>query len=185
MSFQSLNRLLKTLEQRPSPKERQFQRVLQAWTEIVGDCVAAQTRPLRIQQGVLQVATSSSAWAQNLVFERQRILDKLNPYLVTPLTDIRFSTAQWVTAAPAPTNPGEEQQTHLWQNHPSRFEGQISSTDHSSADATDAISAFQHWAKTQRSRSQQMPLCPACQCPTPSGELERWQVCAHCITKKW
>lgn len=193
MAFQSLNHLLKTLEQRPSPRERQFQRVLQWWPEVVGDSVAAQTRPVRIQQGVLHVATSSSAWAQNLVFERQRILGKLNPHLMTPLADIRFSTAQWVTAATSTTNPGEEQQAQLWQNHPSRFQAQLevaptlkqSADQPLVSDGVHALAAFQRWAQAQRSRSQQMPLCPHCQCPTPPGELERWTVCAHCIAKQW
>jgi predicted nucleic acid-binding Zn ribbon protein len=36
-----------------------------------------------------------------------------------------------------------------------------------------------------RSRSQQLPLCPHCQCPTPAGELERWQMCSICATKHW
>ncbi|NJL81148.1 MAG: hypothetical protein HC917_24425 [Richelia sp. SM2_1_7] len=35
------------------------------------------------------------AWAQNLTFERQRLLKKLNKILPTPLVDIRFSTARW------------------------------------------------------------------------------------------
>ena len=40
-------------------------------------------------------------------------------------------------------------------------------------------------ASMMRSRSRQLPLCPECQCPTPTGELHRWQVCSICAAKRW
>ncbi|AOW99895.1 hypothetical protein BJP34_10915 [Moorena producens PAL-8-15-08-1] len=45
--------------------------------------------------------------------------------------------------------------------------------------------AFKHWAKMMQMRSQNLPLCPQCQCPTPPGELQRWDVCGLCAIKQW
>ncbi|UBF24893.1 DciA family protein [Kovacikia minuta CCNUW1] len=186
MTFKSLHHVLDTLETSYQPQERQqLQRLLQCWTEVVGPVVAVQTRPLSIQRGVLRVATSSSAWAQNLVFERQRILEKLNAKLLLSLTDIRFSTAQWQNAASPFTSPSLEQQAELWQNHPSRLSGQHGFQHRQTLEPSDPKLAFQSWAQRVRSRSQDLPLCPHCHCPTPPGELNRWQVCAHCVAKRW
>ncbi|NEP50291.1 MAG: DUF721 domain-containing protein, partial [Moorea sp. SIO3C2] len=32
---------------------------------------------------------------------------------------------------------------------------------------------------------QNLPLCPQCKCPTPPGELQRWDVCGLCAIKQW
>lgn len=183
MSFQPVHKVLNILESQYTSRERkQFQSVVRCWAEVVGAVVAAQTMPLSIQRGVLRVATASSAWAQNLVFERQRILEKLNARLPMQLVDIRFSTVQWkATNVPAPTEA--EVQT-LWQQHPSRVSGKEGSSLQVE-DCMDANQAFEHWATRMRSQMQHLPLCPQCRCPTPPGELERWQVCSLCAAKQW
>jgi predicted nucleic acid-binding Zn ribbon protein len=189
MSLKSLHSVLGSLEtQYQSREQRQLQRILQCWAEVVGPVVAAQAQPTSIQRGVLRVATSSSAWAQNLVFERQRILEKLNAKISSCLSDIRFSTAQWQNPVTA-INAGSEQQAQLWQQHPSRLIQPLSSTRTDTGAEVplpvDSTQAFQNWARAVRSRSQDLPLCPHCHCPTPPGELERWQICALCAAKTW
>lgn len=187
MAFQSLGKVLGGLEgQYHTQERRQFQQMLRCWVEVVGPIVAAQTRPLSFRQGVLKVATSSSAWAQNLMFERQRILNKLNHLLMTEITDIRFSPAQWQAVSTREATLGEQLQTELWQKHPSRFaSSSLIKETSAEQEPTDALTAFKQWEKRMRSRAQNLPLCPECHCPAPSGELERWQVCALCITKRW
>ncbi|MBD2022135.1 DUF721 domain-containing protein [Leptolyngbya sp. FACHB-36] len=183
MALNSISQVLTGLEaQYQSPERQQLQRLLQCWVEAVGPAAATQTQPLAVQRGVLRVATSSAAWAQNLMFDRRRILEKLNPHLPTPLTDIRFSTAQWQDRKAIVSSFGSEQQTQLWQAHPSRLAAvpQPRSTEFS-----DPTQAFQQWAASVQSRMQDLPLCPECQCPTPAGELDRWSVCAHCAAKQW
>lgn len=185
MAFQSLQNVLGVLGNQYQPQsQRQFQVVLRCWIEVVGPVVAAQTRPLTIQRGVLKVATASSAWAQNLVFERQRILAKLNGLLPQPLEDIRFSHAQWESAKTPLPLPGMEYQTTLWQQHPSRVSQAIGPA-HPARNATDPLAAFRGWASMMRTRSQHLPTCPRCQSPTPPGELERWSMCAICVAKQW
>ncbi len=186
-TMKSLRHVLGQLEDRYILQERkQFQKLCLFWPEIVGEIVAAQTRPVAIRQGVLQVATSSAAWAQNLVFERRRILEKLNHQLLLQLVDIRFSTSQWHTLPLPVLNTYGADLEQVWQNHPSRLPTERSlpqvpgQSSHSSA-----LQNYQRWAtKVQLSR-QHLPLCPACQAPTPPEELARWSICAHCAAKQW
>ncbi|HEY9895965.1 MAG TPA: DciA family protein [Candidatus Sericytochromatia bacterium] len=185
MSFKSIDHVLDQLGDRYRLRDQQYsQRLLKAWVEAVGSVVAAQTRPLSMHNEVLRVATSSAAWAQNLVFERQRILAKLNVLLSASLTDIRFSNAQWQTQSRSAFN--EELQTELWQQHPSRLTDAVRSIDVPQSERlTDPLLAFALWRKLMRARTQNMPLCPQCQCPTPSGELKRWALCSLCAAKQW
>jgi len=186
MTFKSIHHVLGTLETQYHPKERQqLQRVLQHWAEVVGPVVAVQACPLSIQRGVLRVGTSSSAWAQNLVFERQRILEKLNALLKLSLTDIRFSTAEWQRKSTSSLGADLKHQTELWQQHPSRLASPDRPFNRVTQTATNPKAAFQNWAGWVRSRSQSLPLCPHCDCPTPQGELERWKACALCAAKRW
>lgn len=53
-------------------------RVLSRWTEIVGPHVARASRPLRFEKGILWVGVKSHAWAQELQWQAQTILDRLN-----------------------------------------------------------------------------------------------------------
>ncbi|PZV08011.1 MAG: DUF721 domain-containing protein [Leptolyngbya sp.] len=186
MAFHSLNHVLGSLEsQYKQQHQQQLQQVLGHWQAVVGVVVAAQTRPTSVQRGMLKVATSSSAWAQNLVFERQRILEKLNQVIPRSLTDIRFSTAQWAEI-PLATFPGEQEQRDLWQAHPSRLPAGTLSLIPSAALPSDTpLVAFQQWAAMMRSRTKYLPQCPQCHSPTPIGELERWQVCSLCAVKRW
>lgn len=190
MTLKSLNTVLNRLQhQYKRQGQEQFQRVMQCWPEVVGPVVAAQTRPLNLYRGVLKVATSSAAWSQNLIFERQRIITKLNQIAALTVTDIRFSPAQWHDT-PTTSFPGEQFQQELWQSHPSRAGDATRliikpSANPDDRDRATPLSAFQGWAQAMRSRSRQFPLCPECQCPTPIGELQRWQVCAICAAKRW
>ena len=187
MSLKSLHDVLGSLENHyKRSDQQQFQHLLQCWTQVVGSVVAAQTRPLSIYRGVLKVATASSVWSQNLNFERQRILEKLNAHLATPLVDIRFSAARWDSQPEIASSSGSELQDSLWQNHPSRvpMSGRLGKLA-SLKELTDPKAAFQFWAKRIQQRSQHLPLCPRCHCPTPPGELQRWSLCSLCAAKRW
>jgi predicted nucleic acid-binding Zn ribbon protein len=188
MALQSLHRLLNSIEGRKQWQSRQqFRQLLNQWPQLVGEAVAAQTRPVSIQQHSLNVATASSAWAQNLMFERHRLMQKINAQLGLQLQDIRFSTAQWSTAAPI--NYSETESLQIWQQHPSRVDVSHANQDNIAQSAppqsSDPQAAFTKWADAVRVRSQHLPLCPQCQCPTPTGELQRWSVCALCAAKQW
>lgn len=186
MAFQPLHAVMKSVEHQTQGRSRQvFQLLRQSWVEVVGAMVAEQTRPITLQRQVLMVATSSAAWAQTLAFERSRLIEKLNHRLADVLPkggiqDIRFSTAQWQTTPLPPSSDWMD----AWHHHPSRIPSPPppSSTPCLQADAQ---AAFQHWSGIIQRRSQHLPLCPTCQCPTPPGELQRWSVCALCAPKQW
>lgn len=180
VSFKSLNRVLSSLQDQAGWQEHQrFRHLLQSWPEVVGPLVEGQTRPVAITRHVLKVATSSSVWAQNLAFERHRILEKLNAKLLKPLVDIQFSTIQWhYTSGQQIFSPEH------WQ-HPSQLPGGDEPVQSEVTNSGDQDSAFARWAKLVQRRSHRLPLCPTCQCPTPPGELERWSVCALCAAKQW
>ncbi|PPS44816.1 DciA family protein [Chroococcidiopsis sp. TS-821] len=182
MSFNSLEQLVGAFIEQNALHERPLLRVVKCWAEVVGAAVAAHTRPLAIQRNILWVATSSAAWAQNLTFERQRILTKLNPYLPPNnlLVDIRFSTAGWQRSPNT-----KQEQTPIKNDHPSYIVTAVTRKNHLHAVPENPRAAFQHWQETMRSRAQGLPLCPQCQCPTPPGELQRWTVCSFCAAKKW
>ncbi|MBK1988240.1 DUF721 domain-containing protein [Sphaerospermopsis aphanizomenoides BCCUSP55] len=184
MSLKSVNDILGILELEAKWQEQPFQKLLKCWGEVVGDVVAAQTRPLSVQRDVLWVATSSAAWAQNLTFGRKAILLKLNQKLPTPLIDIRFSTAEWKKSP----LPGNQPQTLSPQQHPSYLDssdlGQVIAEAEVTATGENAETSFANWSRAIQQRSQNLPLCPQCQCPTPPGELQRWRVCCLCVTKQ-
>ena len=201
MSLRSLHQLLGNLQNQP-PTIQQFQRLLQIWAEVVGSSVAAHARPVSMERGVLYVATASSAWAQDLVFKRRRLLQGLNAQLsgsgsgseFEPLLDIRFSTAQWQDVPVDRPAPGSEQQAKAWAEHPSHLTvdetaaqsgSEVNSENSPQPLAETPIAAFDHWATQVRSLRQMLPLCPECQSPTPTGELQRWQVCGVCASKQW
>lgn len=163
-------------------QQRLFQMLVQQWHQLVGDSVAQHTRPTGIHLEVLQVAASTPVWAQNLSFERRRILLKIQqlPQLRSlQLKDIHFSTAQWHTPALDPDQRLDtNQQQTLWQQHPSRLP-QVDSA------LLPTGLSFEQWQMRRQQQNQTLPSCPRCQCPTPQGELQRWSVCAFCATQRW
>jgi predicted nucleic acid-binding Zn ribbon protein len=200
--FQSLHTIINRIENQDTWKTHQrFQRIHLHWPEIVGQVVAAKAVPSGIQQDVLVVAVCNAAWAQNLAFERQRILEKINAQFPDVcLKEIRFSTTQW-HANRQPSRSAEHQVAdpreddnpdivELWRSHPSQIPPQSPQSPQPSKRHLSVVpdapeTAFQQWAMQIQERAQRLPLCPQCQCPTPQGELDRWQRCGVCATKDW
>jgi predicted nucleic acid-binding Zn ribbon protein len=179
MSLKSVNDIVRILAQRSHWQEPPITRLLKLWPEIVGAGVASYTRPLSIQRHVLWVATASAAWAQNLTFERKTILAKVNQKLDAALVDIRFSSAEWQQS----TVKGQQKPVFSPQEHPSYTSISAETEDEFTLEGTG--SAFEGWAKVVKRRSQGLPLCPRCECPTPPGELQRWGVCSICAAKQF
>ncbi|WP_254567846.1 DUF721 domain-containing protein [Oscillatoria sp. HE19RPO] len=220
MAFNSLDHILGALAaQTLGQKQREYQQLVESWAIAVGPKITQHTRPLAVERGVLRVATSSAAWAQNLMFERRRILQRLNVGRSEAIADIRFSPKDWSKSDVK--CPDLADQEILWQDHPSRLaelsadtvtptgsapgltpslklnpncrgDSRIASTVGvdsqnlgKSGEVENAQGTFQRWAQGVQARSQGLPLCPHCGCPTPPGELDRWSVCALCAAKQW
>ena len=66
-------------------------KAINIWNEIVGEKVAKNTEPERVEHGVIIVKVSSPTWRQELYFQKNEIIKKLN-YSIgkNVIRDIRF-----------------------------------------------------------------------------------------------
>lgn len=175
MALEPVDRVLGKLRKAQWRQQREFGKLKHAWAEVVGSAVAAQAQPTQVNaQRVLFVATSSAVWAQNLAFERQRLLVKLNALLDKPLTDIRFSTRQWRSRSTA------SQPSRPWT--PQSLVERAETVGRLTAE-TDTQAVFSRWSERVKAQSQKYPLCPQCHCATPPAELQRWSVCCLCAVR--
>ncbi len=66
-------------------------RALNIWNEIVGDKVARNTQPDRVEHGVIIIKVSSPTWRQELYFQKKEIIQKINNTIgKNVIRDIRF-----------------------------------------------------------------------------------------------
>ncbi|HEY9827845.1 MAG TPA: DUF721 domain-containing protein [Stenomitos sp.] len=182
MSLEGLSAVLGELKKTHWQEQQSFETFLTLWPDIVGLVVSAQTRPLKLTaQGVLHVATSSGAWAQNLAFERVRILEKVNAVWNQPIKDIYFSTRGWHQSQPRNLS-GIAEVTH--QNALHRTP--LLRLSHTVIKPKSAHDAFLQWSKTiQKRATQGYVFCASCGCPSPPEELQRWRCCALCASRSW
>ncbi|WP_035990332.1 DciA family protein [Leptolyngbya sp. KIOST-1] len=186
MSLDSLHTVIHQLEQQPRWRSRgQFRHILNQWTAVVGEGVARQAAPVRLDQDVLHVAVANPMWAQTLTLERLRILAKLNDRLQLNLSDIRFSSGDWYRQnkqnQPSPATRPDPQNLPEWlRQHPS-FEPQA--IPRSPLPPQTPAESFQRWAELTQHLAAHQPRCPQCRCPCPMGELKRWGRCSICAAQ--
>jgi predicted nucleic acid-binding Zn ribbon protein len=180
MSFNSIDRVLVFLEQQPGWEHyQQYRQVLDCWEQVVEQKLARHTRPSYISKQILWVAIDNYSLAQELSLQRFSLLKKLNHKLSFTLKDIRFSPQQWYQGKNLSTESTQS-------SHPSQIEiSQAEIEIVNSPPAKELQTALERWQKRLKARTQTLPTCPQCGCPTPPGELERWQLCCHCISQKW
>lgn len=66
-------------------------RVFSIWDEVVGDEIAKNSLPKRIDRGSLLVITRNPTWTQQLTMMKKKIIDKINKKLKDKIVkDIRF-----------------------------------------------------------------------------------------------
>lgn len=66
-------------------------RVFEEWDGVVGEIIAKNAQPIRIDRGVLVVIVTSPVWTQELSLMKETIIGRLNDRLGEPLVlDIRF-----------------------------------------------------------------------------------------------
>lgn len=188
MPLNAIGQVFHQLEQQPVWRSRgQFRRILDHWPVIVGQAVARQARPVRIEQKILYVAVINPMWAQTLTLERLAILNKLNQQLQVDLTDLRFSSGDWFrrpNPKTAPAQPALDDLPDWFRHHPSFEPGALSIPPPTNHPLT-AQESFQRWATLAQGMATNRMLCPLCRCPTPPGELKRWSCCSICAAKRF
>ena len=63
------------------PVDREDVRIWEIWDRVVGDKIAAHSRPSKIKNGILTVKVTDSIWLQELEFMEERIREKINSEL--------------------------------------------------------------------------------------------------------
>jgi predicted nucleic acid-binding Zn ribbon protein len=176
MTFEGLNAVLRQLKKTHWRDQQALEQLLAIWPELVGPEVAAQTRPITLStQDILQVATSSGAWAQNLAFERVRLLGKVRASWNPAVKDIHFSPQRWHRPQVTQSLVLELDLQTAQRSKKVQRKALASKT---------AQQAFSDWAKSVRQNADQHATrCPICQCPTPAAELNRWGRCALCTSR--
>ncbi|MDB9525914.1 DUF721 domain-containing protein [Oscillatoria sp. CS-180] len=181
--MQPLQALMKNLERSPQWRASSgLRQILAVWPQLVGEAVAQHSQPIKIYRSALQVSVSSAAWSQTLTFERLRILQKLHqrlPNLKTEIRDMRFSTAKWQQV----TQRSQPISQQMLTEHPS-WGGACKKSLRQPSPQT-AKAAFQQWAIQKRNQLASQSRCPRCHCPCPTQELQRWSVCAICVSHQW
>jgi predicted nucleic acid-binding Zn ribbon protein len=190
MPFQGLQSLLRQIErQYQSPTQRHWRSLVAVWPIVMGEKLAAQTRPTNIRAQILQVAVANPVLVQTLMFSRSGLLKKLLAQLAdrqieltpeTTITDIRFSTAGWhqPTSIDSPYN-----QFNSWDQHPCNLPAPIGESVMQVPYLSDPTVVFQRWSERMRVRDQALPTCPQCSAPALSSELDRWGYCSLCYSQ--
>jgi predicted nucleic acid-binding Zn ribbon protein len=176
MPLEGLNSVLLQLQKKQWTDQQSFEAFVKQWPEIVGIAVAAQTRPLKLNAaGILYVSVSSGVWAQNLSFERVRLLKKVNLTWNGTVKDIYFSTRDWYRTS----SPQFIQSLEI----KLRSSPSVSRGKENQLLPLDARDAFARWSIAVQKQAKGNTLCPLCQCPTPLEELKRWHHCALCLCR--
>lgn len=76
-------------------------RLSHVWPQVVGPAIAAVTRPVRIENGILWVQVRSSSWVQELTFRRHYILERLASYLPSLRIHYLYLRTGWSEEATA------------------------------------------------------------------------------------
>jgi len=57
------------------------QKAIKIWNKTVGDKISKNTEPISIKNGIIIIKTTNSVWRQELQFQKQEIIKKLNQKL--------------------------------------------------------------------------------------------------------
>lgn len=182
--MQSLQTLIRRLERSPQwQSSALFRQLLALWPQLVGSAVAQHSRPYSLQKTTLRVAVSSAAWAQTLMFERLRILQKLHqqlPMTASEIDEIRFSTVHW----PRVSRSSRAKAVPKLEHHPS-WAKPVASANNGGATLKTPEQVFRQWSLRKQAQLASQSLCPHCKRPCPVQELQRWSRCAICMTHVW
>lgn len=178
MSFKPLQKIINKLQQQPEwENQRVYQDIVSCWSQIVTGEAAKHSRPVNLARQTLWVATANSVWAQSLSWQKLSILKNLETIAPHRVGKIYFSSAHWGKRGVSVASETDQSR------HPSAL-GPLT-WEIPSNPPTNPEAALASWKAKIEKRNKNLPLCPSCQAPTPPGEINRWGVCAYCVSKEW
>lgn len=178
MPVQSLSKILANYSNTEMLRSQKFVQLQRCWSQVVGEAVAPHTRPVRLQDGILYVAASSSVWAQNLQYQRRLLIDKITEIWIggEAIRDLRFETTGWHTTYK------KSRRSLVNSDHPS-FGRLKRAPVEPVVGETLLEQKFNRLRSLARWRTSQMATCPRCRMAATPGELERWQMCGCCVVE--
>lgn len=180
----SLDKILSKITQQPEWQEyNQYQQLATCWRNVVNRKISQNTRPIYFSRGIFGIATSSAVWAQELTLQRYSLLKKVNRQLNFEVKDIRFTPAQWNDNIARDNHTDLAKNIDNQENIAATSPKQVESATEIATPKT-AHESLKHWLSKIEKRSQNLPLCPQCNSPTPQKELERWHFCCHCMAQQ-
>jgi hypothetical protein len=91
MAFSSFSRLSENLIYRlGGDKYRSFIHIYLSWSKIVGEILASQSHPVKVENGVLYVAVQNNTWMQELILIKDDIIAKYKSIYEEEIADIVF-----------------------------------------------------------------------------------------------
>jgi len=104
--------------------------ILGAWNEIVGESVAAHSRPRAIRNRILFIDVAHPTWMQQLQFLKPTLLEKINTFLGESLIqDIRFKLGETLSNVPTPPKTLSMEDEKLDKATLNRIEGLLQKMD--------------------------------------------------------
>jgi predicted nucleic acid-binding Zn ribbon protein len=199
LHLDSIEQILTQLEIQPGwEKFRAHRQLLKCWSQVVNQQTAQHTRPLYINRQILYVATSSSARAQELAFQRYTLLKRLNQQqqlileIKDEIKDIHFSSFQWHQLTYS-----QETQVALFtisvrqkikivpaQLNGIKQDNKAENRNNHLSSQERAKNAAQRCLRTIKLRSEVALTCPQCGSVCSQAELNRWNLCHHCVAHK-
>lgn len=104
--------------------------ILGAWSEIVGESVAAHSQPRAIRNRILFIDVTHPTWMQQLQFLKPTLLEKINTFLGESLIqDIRFKLGKILSNVTVPPKTVSLEDERLDQATLNRIEGVLNEMD--------------------------------------------------------
>ncbi len=170
------------------PRAKRFQ-VFCSWRRMVGD-IARNAKPRRLDGDVLYVATSSSAWAQELTLMRRGIISRINENLGgNYINDIRFSEHLWGTTdsfydLDIYRSPDKEYKKFMSQDVLTQAEKQRIASLGSPGEDSRLSFTFQRFAATMEKRAKYLVKKGFRKCNTCGYLHQPERGCPYCQAKK-
>jgi len=91
MAFSSISRFSENLIYRlGGDKYRTFIHIYLSWSKIVGEILASQSHPVKVENGVLFVAVQNNTWMQELILIKDDIIAKYKFVYEEEIAEIVF-----------------------------------------------------------------------------------------------